>query len=142
MEVTKVLYNVPYGGFRLPGEICKQFQKKYGERIYEYMSYSDKLRADPRLVELYEKSKYFEDGEIAIAEVPAGCVWTIHEYDGKEYVTWTLPEATIIEDLRKLLIGETVDDIHPITKHFLESGISFKEFESYFRKKFTHPDHA
>ncbi len=138
MEVTKVLYNVPYGGFKLPTEICKQFQKKYGERIEVYMCYTDKLRADPRLVELYENSKYFKhDGEIAIEEIPAGCVWTIHEYDGKEYVTWTLPEDTMIEDLRKLVIKEVTDeDIHPITKQFLESGMSFKEFESYFRKKF------
>lgn len=139
MEVIKVLYNRTYGGFELPKKFCKEFNSKYGEKLSPYTIRRD----DERIIEMVEASDWFKDSDIAIEEIPVGCEYTIHEYDGLEHVTWSLPESTIIEDLRKLLVKEvTDDDIHPLTKHFLEFGGSYKEFESYFRKKFKHPDHA
>ena len=133
METIKVVYNTSYGGFKLPYEFCKKFKQKYEEEISSYTIQRD----DERIIEMLEESDWFEESDLAIAEIPAGCEWDIHEYDGKESVGWHLPEADIIEDLRLLLIGDTSATINPLTRHFLDSGKSFKEFEVHFRTRFN-----
>jgi hypothetical protein len=133
MEVTEVLYNTTYGGFWLPNEICKEFEEKYGEKLIPYHCKRD----DPRIVELFKKYENREYTEIDIAEVPKGCFWKIREYDGQESVSWTLPESIMIDDLRKVIMENTREGIHPITEQFLESGMTFVEFNKHFREKFN-----
>lgn len=137
MDYYKVLYNVPYGGFCLPDEICNQFKEKYGEEVDSYTC----DRTDERIIELVENAKWFEDSEFGIAKVPLGCQYELHEYDGKEWVSWSLPESIIIDDLRKMLVGEE-GSVHPITKQFLDYGKSFANFEAHYRLKFKHLDRA
>lgn len=139
MKYYKVLYNKPYGGFCLPDEICDQFKEKYGKELDSYTC----DRRDERIIELVEQAEWFEQSQFGIAKIPVGCQYELHEYDGKEWVTWRLPESIIIDDLRMLLLGETLpDNINPITKQFLEYGKPFAKFEAHYRLKFKHLDHA
>lgn len=132
MEFYGVLYNTTYGGFWLPDEICKEFEEKYGEKILPY----ECKRDDQRIVQIVEN--YVNKGyiEIDVKEVPVGCEFYIHEYDGQESVRWNLPYNTMIDDLRMIVLGETTrEKIHPITKRFLDFGGTFNEFETWFRKE-------
>lgn len=135
MEYYRVVYNTTYGGFFLPHEIVRQFKQKYDEELQSQYSCD---RTDERIIKLIETSEWFKDSDFAIKEIPKGCNHEIHEYDGKEWVSWTLPEIKIIDDLRMLLLGEITDEnVNPITKQFLEFGGKFKDFDVWFRKKFN-----
>ena len=143
MKIIKILYNNEYGGFNLPDEFVDEFNKKYGEDAYTYLSHTSKYRADQRLVDMFVNSEYYEkSGAIAVGEIPAESVWKIHEYDGLEGVSWELPKDTIINDLRLILLRKELrETVNPITQKFLAHGGTLEEFTRDYTNEFLDTVH-
>lgn len=152
MESYKVLYNTRFGGFHLSDKFCKLFQDQYAETLNAYIPYWSKQRSDPRIVDLFEQRRTRET-DIGIEKIPKGCEYMISEYDGKEKVGWDLPKDIMLEDLRKVYIGELArDDTHPLTQQWLDSRKPLKDFYEDFCNRFygrkthvislTHQAHA
>ena len=133
IEYYRVIYNTTYGGFRLPDDIVKKFKEEYGEEICPYSC----SRTDERIIQMVHEADWFEDSDFAIKYIPVDCEHHIHEYDGRETVSWNLPKDKIIDDLRMLLIGEvTNESVSQLTKQFLEFGGTFDKFDKWFRMEF------
>ena len=119
--------------------LCCGFSRVKGSVVYvqdatgntwylsPYASSTDPIRSDPRSIALFEEHRDKEDS-ISIWNVPDHCTWKIREYDGLESVEWELPVARMLEDLRALRT-DSQRELHPLTEKWLESSVSFKEFE-------------
>ena len=86
--MTKIVYNACYGGFGLSHEAKMRYCEIKGiteETIYD----GDIERTDPVLVQVVEELEDKANGhcaELRIAELPAGTLYRIDEYDGVEQV--------------------------------------------------------
>jgi hypothetical protein len=86
--MTKIVYNACYGGFGLSDEAMMRYCEIKGiteETIYD----GDIERTDPVLVQVVEELGDKANGdcaELRIAELPAGTLYRIDEYDGVEQV--------------------------------------------------------
>jgi hypothetical protein len=88
MKMTKIVYNACYGGFGLSDEAMRRYCEIKGiaeETIYD----GDIERTDPVLVQVVEELGDKANGDCAmlrIAELYAGTLYRIDEYDGVEQV--------------------------------------------------------
>lgn len=108
----KVVINVCHGGFGLSEAAFEKFLDRKGiaweKRINKYniadhynkghmgedehFLYSRKMtedRSDPDLIHVVEEMGEGANGEYArlkVVEIPDGIEWTVHEYDGMEWV--------------------------------------------------------
>ena len=88
MKMTKIVYNACYGGFGLSDEAMRRYCEIKGiaeETIYD----GDIERTDPVLVQVVEELGDKANGDCAmlrIAELSAGTLYRIDEYDGLEQV--------------------------------------------------------
>ncbi len=85
-ETVRVLYNSTYGGFMY----SEQVEKLLKEKTYSHI-YSDRLRSDPYVLELYDelKENFGSAGSsISVRNIPIylNPYYKIHEYDGKESI--------------------------------------------------------
>jgi hypothetical protein len=102
----KVLINNCYGGFSLNEELQEKIANELGlESTYETLYLE---RHDPVMIKIVEEHGLEKSGgfsaELKIVEVPDGCRYSIHEYDGMEYIqhTWVeIPESDLIKGLSK-----------------------------------------
>jgi hypothetical protein len=90
--MTKIVYNACYGGFGLSDEAMMRYCEIKGiteETIYGGIYDGDIERTDPVLVQVVEELGDKASGEYAklrIAELSAGTLYRIDEYDGFEQV--------------------------------------------------------
>jgi hypothetical protein len=88
MKMTKIVYNACYGGFGLSDEAMMRYCEIKG--IPEETIYDDDIeRTDPVLVQVVEELGDKANGdcaELRIAELSAGTLYRIDEYDGFEKV--------------------------------------------------------
>jgi hypothetical protein len=88
MKMTKIVYNACYGGFGLSNRAVRRYCEIKGiaeETIY----HRDIERTDPVLVQVVEELGDKANGdcaELRIAELSAGTLYRIDEYDGIEQV--------------------------------------------------------
>jgi hypothetical protein len=88
MKMTKIVYNACYGGFGLSNRAVRRYCEIKGiteETIYD----EDIERTDPVLVQVVEELGDKANGdcaELRIAELSAGTLYRIDEYDGVEQV--------------------------------------------------------
>lgn len=104
--MQKIVINVCYGGFGLSKEATEEYARRKGLELgnwnknfkfYEGLSDNSIARDDPVLVEIVESMGSKADGwaaELKIVEIPDGVEWSVHEYDGNEWVaeahrTWS-----------------------------------------------------
>lgn len=104
--MAKIVINSCYGGFSLSREASELYAQKTGAELGEWNStwkYYEKFRCreiardDPLLVEIVEQMGKKASGycaDLKIVQIPDGIEWTIHEYDGNEWVaeahrTWS-----------------------------------------------------
>jgi hypothetical protein len=114
----KVLTNGCYGGFGISNQACILWLEKQGIPV-EIIEHDDYFahtflvngekrvlrysidRADPVLIEIFEeKGTEFTSGscsELELNEIPDGCEYSIHEYDGSEYIDETWINVTLEE---------------------------------------------
>lgn len=102
----KIVINRCYGGFGLSKEALELYAEKKGIslgkwnetwKFYEDISNGDIERNDPVLVEIVESMGSKANGgaaELKVVEIPDGVEWSVHEYDGNEWVaeahrTWS-----------------------------------------------------
>jgi hypothetical protein len=108
-KVTKIVYNVCFGGFGLSHKAIRRYAELAGYTTTEtvYTGMQDKTfldlidkngesisddeidRADPFLVQVVEELGKEANGgyaDIRIREIPAGTKYRIEEYDGRESV--------------------------------------------------------
>jgi hypothetical protein len=85
----KVVINICYGGFSLSEEAVKWLKGQGVENVDEY-SYSEyQNRTDPMLIKCVEtlgKSADSWGAQLKVVEIPEDVDWTIHDYDGLEWV--------------------------------------------------------
>jgi hypothetical protein len=88
MKMTKIVYNACYGGFGLSDEAMMRYCEIKGipeQTIYD----GDIERTDPVLVQVVEELGDKANGdcaELCIAELSAGTLYRIDDYDGFEIV--------------------------------------------------------
>ena len=104
--MQKIVINVSHGGFGLSKEAQEAYAEKkdigLGRFVKSYESYEgfstyDVARDDPDLVSVVESMGAKADGRFAklrVVEIPDEVNWSIHEYDGSEWVaevhrTWS-----------------------------------------------------
>lgn len=124
----KVLVNECYGGYGISIEAEQLYLKKkkisyelleesYGRGVYQLddedeETYLELDRNDPILIEVVEElgSKRASGfhAQLAIVEVPDGCQYDIHEYDGTEYINSTWIEITL-DELKNGLSGDRLE---------------------------------
>ena len=122
----KVLVNVCYGGYGISLEAEQLYftkkgisfeliEEKYGRGKYLIdgeVAYAELDRDDPILIEVVEEigseRASGEHAELLISEIPDGCDYSIHEYDGIEYIDSTWFTFTT-EQLRKGLSEEQLE---------------------------------
>ena len=133
----KVFVNECYGGFGFSNEACIMWLEKQGIPV-EIFDHDDRYahtflvdgekrylrtgisRTDAVMIEIFEeKGSEFVSGphaELELVEVPDGCQYSIHEYDGTEYIDETWINVTR-DELRnglseeQLLLAERVSCI-------------------------------
>jgi hypothetical protein len=126
-KIMKVLVNECYGGYGISTEAGKLWleRKAIPYEIYEdgfhlivfingkkeYMrNYIS--RTDETLIEIFEdKGSKFVSGdlsEVALIEIPDGCEYDIHEYDGTEYINSTWINITL-DELKNGLSGDRLE---------------------------------
>lgn len=133
-KFIKVLVNGGFGNLYVSERVVRQFRNQYNAEV------NLEERADPRLVELVEKdleeqAAYGVIGDTRIIRIPVGCNWWIIKRENEEFVLWELPKNQIIMDLHEMWAGRLqVQDAHPLTVEFMQSGMTFDEFEEEFRK--------
>jgi hypothetical protein len=84
--MTKIVYNACYGGFGLSEAAILRYAEITGAKGF---SVYDIERTDPALVQVVEEMGEAANGMSAalrIAELPAGTLYRIDEYDGSETV--------------------------------------------------------
>lgn len=123
----KVLVNECYGGYGISSEAGKLWLERKG---ISYQIYEDTYqlivsidgetqsignyigRTDETLIEIFEeKGSEFTSGphaEVALIEIPDGCQYNIHEYDGTEYINSTWIEITL-DELKNGLSGDRLE---------------------------------
>lgn len=88
--MTKIVFNACYGGYGLSEAAIMRYAEIKGINIaIGGFSVYDIDRTDPALVQVVEElGEAVNDGysELRIAEVPAGTLYRIDEYDGRESV--------------------------------------------------------
>ena len=128
MEFFKVLHNSGDDGFGVPHWVSDRYEERNGVKLPCFVNVD---RADYKLIEIVEEYKNTPLGttpSIVIYHIPKGCEYRIHQYDnGTEKIDWWLPNETIING--------NVSTMNPLTRKFLESGKSFKEFEKDFKNE-------
>ena len=91
----KIVINADYGGFGLSEAASVRYRELAGIPLSEFRW--EIQRDDPHLVQTIQElgeaanNRY---SELKVVEVPDGVEWTIHEYDGREWVaeahrTWS-----------------------------------------------------
>ncbi len=106
METRKIVINTAHGGFGLSKEAVEMYCAiegiDPGDWQYDYLYFKnfhehDLKRDDPTLISVVEQlgaeacSTY---SELKIIEIPVDVNWSIHEYDGAEWIaevhrTWS-----------------------------------------------------
>jgi len=124
----KVLVNECYGGYGISLEAEELYLKKkkisyelleesYGRGLYEIdgedeETYLELSRTDEVLVQVVEEigseRASGPHAQLAIVEVPDGCQYDIHEYDGAEYINSTWITITI-DELKNGLSGDRLE---------------------------------
>ena len=122
----KVLINDCYGGFGISleaeqlylqkkGTSYELLEEKYGRGKYLINGeelYIDLSRTDEVLIEVFEElgsqKASGTHAELSISEIPDGCEYDIHEYDGSEYISSTWFTFTT-EQLRNGLSEEQLE---------------------------------
>ena len=82
----KVVINSCYGGFGLSDKAKELYLELSGE---EFDKRDDRRRTNPFLIEVVETLGVYADGycaDLKIVEVPDDVLWSIDEYDGREWV--------------------------------------------------------
>jgi hypothetical protein len=97
--MQKVVINKVFGGFCLSREAGEMLGIKPGFRKDgDVYLYEDEMsRDDARLVEVVEtlgEKAWGRHAELKVVEVPDGVEWSVHEYDGAEWIaekhrTWS-----------------------------------------------------
>ena len=104
--MRKVVINTCYGGFGLSKIALESYAHRKGIDMgtwnktwgfFDGFSCRDIQRDDKDLIEIVEQLGNLANGscaELKIVEIPDGVEWTIHEYDGSEWVaeahrTWS-----------------------------------------------------
>lgn len=102
----KIVINTCYGGFGLSKVALESYASRKGLQLgkwnqtfgyYEGISDREIDRNDKDLVEIVESLGKLASGscaELKVVEIPNGVEWSIHEYDGVEWVaekhrTWS-----------------------------------------------------
>jgi putative intracellular protease/amidase len=93
--MKKIVINVCHGGFGLSETAELLYTELAGRSVSQY--YWEIERDDPYLVEVVERLGKSASGTYArlkVVEIPDDVVWTIHDYDGLEWVaeahrTWS-----------------------------------------------------
>jgi hypothetical protein len=105
----KVVINTCYGGFSLSILAQEEYLRRKGVKIPEkgawdrffgiddYEGVEEIDRTDPVLVSIVEEMGDRADGkyaELKVVEIPDGIQWSIHQYDGIEWIaeahrTWS-----------------------------------------------------
>jgi hypothetical protein len=113
----KLLINVCYGGYGVSDEAIELWAKKknivltkktleYGD--YHYYVDGDKIisgydigRTDDTLIEIFEEigseRTSGDHAELQLVEIPDGCEYDIHEYDGMESISDTWINVSVKE---------------------------------------------
>lgn len=122
----KVLVNDCYGGYGISLEAEQLYLQKKGisyeviEAEYgtvKYLidgeeTYINLSRTDPILIEVFEEigseRASGPHAELSISEIPDGCKYDIHEYDGMEYINNTWIEITP-DELKNGLSGDRLE---------------------------------
>lgn len=122
----KVLVNECYGGYGISIEAEELYLKKKGikyeliEESYgrgKYLingeeTYLELSRTDEVLVQVVEEigseRASGPHAELSISEIPDGCQYDIHEYDGTEYINSTWINITI-DELKNGLSGDRLE---------------------------------
>lgn len=84
--MTKIVYNADFGGFGLSDKAMARIEELGGVPANQGRSMP---RTDPLLVQVVEELGEEANGRYAtlqITELPAGTLWRIEEYDGRESV--------------------------------------------------------
>ena len=94
----KIVINTCHGGFGLSKLALESYARRHGvelgkwNQMWHYFSdfsARDIDRADPVLVEIVESLGTLANGycaDLKVVEIPDGVEWSIHEYDGSEWV--------------------------------------------------------
>ncbi len=122
----KVLVNDCYGGYGISLEAEQLYftkkgisfeliEERYGRGKYLIdgeVAYAEIDRDDPILIEVVEEigseRASGEHAELSISEIPDGCEYDIHEYDGTEYISSTWIEITL-DELKNGLSGDRLE---------------------------------
>ena len=122
----KVLVNDCYGGYGISLEAEQLYftkkgisfeliEEKYGRGKYLIdgeVAYAELDRDDPILIEVVEEIGSERasgiHAELSICEIPDGCEYSIHEYDGTEYINSTWIEITL-DELKNGLSGDRLE---------------------------------
>ena len=83
----KIVINACHGGFGLSDQAEAQYAQLSGKALPVY--YWEIARNDPILVEVVEQlgeAANYKYSELKVVEIPDGVEWTVHEYDGMEWV--------------------------------------------------------
>jgi hypothetical protein len=84
--MTKIVYNACYGGYGLSEAAILRYAEITGAKGFSAYGIE---RTDPALVQVVEELGEAANGDFAalrIAELPAGTLYRIDEYDGSETV--------------------------------------------------------
>jgi hypothetical protein len=122
----KVLVNDCYGGYGISLEAEQLYftkkgisfeliEEKYGRGKYLIDGeevYAELDRDDPILIEVVEEIGSERasgiHAELSISEIPDGCEYFIHEYDGTEYIDSTWIEISL-DELKNGLSGDRLE---------------------------------
>jgi len=122
----KVLVNDCYGGYGISleaellyftkkGISFELLEEKYGRGKYLIDGeevYAELDRDDPILIEVVEEIGSERasgiHAELSISEIPDGCEYSIHEYDGTEYIDSTWIEISL-DELKNGLSGDRLE---------------------------------
>ena len=83
----KIVINVCHGGFGISDTAQLKYLELVGYNIPEY--HWEIARDDPVLVQVVEqlgRAASAPHAKLKVVEIPDGVEWTVHEYDGLEWV--------------------------------------------------------
>ena len=88
-DMVRIVYNACYGGFGLKHKAEDRYWEIKGQPKPEHWYDYQLNREDPIILQIIdEKGIDFVHPDLAIAELPRGTKYFIHEYDGLEEI-WT-----------------------------------------------------
>lgn len=93
--MTQIVINVCHGGFSLSEQAQARYRELAGVPVAEFVWELD--RSDPHLVKTVLELGELADGryaELKVVTIPDDVEWTVHEYDGAEWIaeahrTWS-----------------------------------------------------